>query len=216
MERDGRHLEAESDEHERQAGQQQTVLEQHVRPQEVLDLHEVRGARGSVGKRHSVQEKRGREAAEHEVLERRLLRLQASGMAAREDVQRDRERLESEEQHDEIVRRRHHDAADGGEQQEGVDLTAIEVFTAEGVVGDEGREENRTRDRDSEEDREPVEPQRATRERAGSVLADVVPQKEPDRDRRQRDDTREDRVGAAWEQFRAEHGTDHEDEGPTE
>ena len=52
-------------------------------------------------------------------------------VAGGEHVERERQRLETEEQHDQIVGRRHHDAADGGDQEQGVDLGAVEAVAAQ-------------------------------------------------------------------------------------
>ena len=60
----------------------------------------------AVHERHAVEHHGGRQHADEEVLQRRLVRLRVVLAPAREDERRDRDRLERHEDRDEVARRR--------------------------------------------------------------------------------------------------------------
>jgi hypothetical protein len=88
----------------------------------------------------------------------------------------------------------HDDSADRREQIQRVDLRTIEVLAAQIVVGDERDQHDGHRDRDGDDHREDVEPQRPADQRARAVVGDVVPQEEAQDGRRQPGGSGEQRV----------------------
>ena len=150
----------------------------NVGVERVDDLGEVGAARCAVHHGDPVQEERRREAAEDEVLDAAFLALDPLAMAGGHHVHRDRQDLETEEQHDQIVRRTHHHATDRGQQIQRVDLGTLEVLAPQIVVGDEGDQHHGDGDRDGDDHREHVEAQRAADQGRCAVVGDVVPQEE--------------------------------------
>ena len=76
-------------------------------------------AGGAVHEGDAVEQEGGGERAQHEVLEAGLLRLHPAQVHGRQHVHRDREGLEAEEQHDEVVGHGHDDAAGAGDAATG-------------------------------------------------------------------------------------------------
>ena len=134
MERSRRNLETEPDEQHRHARHQQPVLDKTVLLEEVSDHDQVRGADGAVGQGDAVQQERRGERAEDEVLETGLLALGAAHVHRCHHVHCDAQRLEGEEQHDEIVRARHDGTTSAREQHQDVHLGAGHALTFEIVV----------------------------------------------------------------------------------
>ena len=139
-------------------------------------LGDVRRADGAVDEGDAVEQERRREAAEHEVLDAALGAAELAPVARGEHVEREGERLQPDEQHDQVVRRRHHDAAGRGDEEEGVDLGAVEVLAAQVVVGGEGDQHDGGTDGDGDEQGERVERQRVADQRRRALVGDVVPQ----------------------------------------
>src|SRR5437588_445483 len=83
----------------------------------------------------AIKEQRGGEGPEHEVLHGRLARFGAPAVEASQDVKRDRQDLEAEEEHQEIVRGPHQDASGTRQQREHVKLDAVEALADEIAVG---------------------------------------------------------------------------------
>ena len=127
VERGGRHLEAEADHQQCDARHRQRLVVEwcHRALEHAHDLADVGRARGAVDEGDAVEEERRREATEHEVLDARLGALATATIARCQDVQRERQRLQAEEQHDEIIGRGHHDGADGGDEVQRVDLRTV-------------------------------------------------------------------------------------------
>ena len=92
--------------------------DEHVGAQEVLDPDERRGPGGAVGERHAVEQHRGGERAEHEVLDAGFERARTGAVVGGQHVQRDREHLECHEHDDEVVGAGHHEHAGRGEQHQ--------------------------------------------------------------------------------------------------
>ena len=134
VERSRRDLETEPDEQHRHARHQQPVLDKTVLLEEVSDHDQVRGADGAVGQGDAVQQERRGERAEDEVLETGLLALGAAHVHRCHHVHRDAQRLEGEEQHDEVVRARHDGTTSAREQHQDVHLGAGHALTFEVVV----------------------------------------------------------------------------------
>ena len=159
VERHGGDLEAEADEQQRDAGEHQRVVALDRRrrpwsatPRPISEMFVV--PTGAVDQGDAVEEERRREAAEHEVLDAGLLALSAlRRLLAASTYKRERQRLEAEEQHDQVVGRRHHDAADRGDQVQGVDLGPVVGLAAQVVVGQERHEQQGDADRDRQEHR---------------------------------------------------------------
>ncbi len=139
------------------------------------DLADVGGAGAAVEQRDPVEEERRREAAEHEVLHAALLAPAAAPIGGGEHVERERQRLEADEQHDQVVGRGHHDAADGGHQVQRVHLGAVDAGAPQLVAGHERHEDDRDADRDRQELGERVEGERPRHDRRCALVGDVVP-----------------------------------------
>src|ERR1035437_2744441 len=77
---------------------------------------QVDAAGGAVDQRHAVQEEGGGEAAEQEILERRLVRALIVAQIAGQDIARDGGDLEANEDHDQVVRGGHQALPGDGEQ----------------------------------------------------------------------------------------------------
>ena len=89
VERHGRHLEAESDDQQGDAGQHRAGRHRRATPwsaNERDDLADVGRAGAAVDERDAVQEERRGEAAEHEVLDARLLARRAVAVGGGEHV----------------------------------------------------------------------------------------------------------------------------------
>ena len=192
VERDGGDLEAEPDEQQREPGQQEggrTVAQQlrvdrarhrADRRGELGDAAQVRRAGRSVHERDAVEEEGRRERAEHEVLHAGFLRLGPPQMHRREHVRGDRQDLEAEEHDDQVVGRRHDHAARRRQQDEDVQLGAVETFAAQVAVGQHRRQHDGGTDHEREEDGEAVDRDRARdrRERPAVRIGDLPPQRD--------------------------------------
>ena len=139
MEWHGGDLEAQAHEQQAEAGQQHAVLEQDGGRQVVGDPGEARGPGGAIHQGDPVEEERRGERPQYEVLEGRLLRLDAAQVQGGHDVDGDRQQLEAEEQHDQVVGRGHDHAACGREQQQHVELDARQVLAGEVGPGEQRR-----------------------------------------------------------------------------
>ena len=167
---------------------------------------------GAVDEGDAVEQERRGEAAQDEVLHPRLLALDAPQLAGRHHVEREGERLEAEEEHDEIVGRRHDHAARGGHQHQRVDLGPVELDAAEVVVEEQRGDEHGHADDEGEEEREAVEADRAADQALGPVVLHVVPQQDGERRRDAGDDGGEDGVAAAGPAPGQERRQHHQDE----
>ena len=176
MEGHGGDLEAEPDEQEHQADQQHAVGQEHVLGQEGRDAGEVGRPRGAVDEGDAVEEEGRREGAEHEVLEPRLLGLGAVALHGGHDVGRDRQDLEAEEDHDEVVGHGHDQPAGGGQEHEDVVLGPVQLLPAQVRVADQRGQDHRAADDHGQEHRELVDGDRAGDGRRGALVADAVPQ----------------------------------------
>ena len=139
----------------------------------------------------------------------------AAAVARGEHVQGERKRFEAEEQHDEVVRRRHDHAADRGDQVQGVDLGPVVRCAAQRLVGQQRHEQQGDADRDRQEHRQRVEGDRAADERGRPVVGDVVPLHHGERSRRAGGDGTEHRVPAVGP-LRGERAEQHDAEGAGE
>ena len=180
VERHGRHLEAEADQQQGHARQQQAAVAEH-RPGQVRgDVDQVRRAGGAVDERDAVEEEGRRERAEHEVLHARLLRRDLAQVHGGEHVHGEREDLEAEEHHDQVVGRRHHQAARRGQEHEHVRLAALHLLAPQPAVMSRAPSTTPGADDEGREHREPVDAhglgQRGERTPVGVLHA--VPQRE--------------------------------------
>ena len=184
MERDERHLEPEADEDEGE------TEEQEGREPVACDRlrHDVEpGAPcGAVEEGDPVEQEPGREGAEQEVLERRLVRADLLPEHADQHVDRHRHDLEREEDHDQVVGRGHEHHAARREQHERVVLARRQRVQAEEVDGEEDGEGRGGDQEEREEERVAVGAERLP-EAAGAVPARPQPERRPRR-RRQPDE----------------------------
>ena len=121
------------------------------------ELVEVGRARGAVDEGDPVHEEAGGERAQQEVLHGRLARLDARAEEAREHVERERHRLETQEDHDQVVGAGHDDHAHGREEHEDVELPRLLAAPAQVVHGQQEHEPGGVADDEVEEEGEIVE-----------------------------------------------------------
>ena len=107
---------------------------------------------------------------------------------AGEHVERDRQDLERDEDHDEVVGRGHRDHAERREQHQREVLGPFEVFALHVGHRDEQRERGRAHDDDAEEHAEAVDAHHPGHGAHGTVVADALPL--PEQHHARRDDTR--------------------------
>ena len=157
VERHRRHLEAEADEQHGEADQQQRVVQGDRLGEQVLDLDQVGGPGGAVDHGDAVEEERRREAAEDEVLEAGLLGLRPLPVEGGQGVDGDRQRLEGQEQHQQVVGHGHEHAARGRQEHEDVQLGPVEALAPQVVVGEERAEDHRRADHEDDEHPEAVD-----------------------------------------------------------
>ena len=86
----------------------------------------------AVDQRDPVEQEGGGERPEHEVLHAGFLGLVPAHVHGGEDVDGERQDLEADEQHDQVVGRRHDHAARGRQQDERVQLGALDAAPAAG------------------------------------------------------------------------------------
>ena len=92
------------------------------------DRAQVRRARQAVHERHAVEQDAERERAEQEILHRRFVRAPARLQESRQDVERDRHRLEADEERDQIGPAGHEHHAERGAQNQEVVLARPRAF----------------------------------------------------------------------------------------
>ena len=136
---------------------QQDAVGEVVLAEEVGDLGQAGRAGGAVDEGDAVEEDRRGEGAEDEVLHGRLARLGPAAVEAGQHVQGDREDLEAEEDHDQVVGRGHEHGARRREQGQHVELGPVEALPPQVAVGDQRAEDDGAADQDHEEDAEAVD-----------------------------------------------------------
>ena len=168
VERHGRDLERERDEDEVLA----EIKERRLRGRADLAgdarVREL-AARRAVDHRHAVDEEARREGAHEEVLDGALGAAQAAPPAAREDVGRERHRLDADEQRHEVRRVRDHHHAGRREEHERVELAELEALLAQVRRREQQRERRRREEgavevqRHAIDDEHPLEVRRGRR-----------------------------------------------------
>ena len=123
-------LEGEADQQQADRDEDERVVAHRLRGQVGADAIEARAAAQPVGEGDAVEEERARERAEQEVLERRLGRPRIVAPDAGQHVDGDRQDLERDEDHQQIVGGRHHDHAGDREQDERVVLALRQAVAA--------------------------------------------------------------------------------------
>ena len=109
MEGRGRGLEAQTGDHQADAGQRQRVVDQSGLVGECLrDPREGRLAGRAVDEREPVEQRRRADRADDQVLQAGLQRRLPAHVGRAEDVERDRQQLEAQEQRDQVLRRAQH------------------------------------------------------------------------------------------------------------
>ena len=146
-----RDLEAEAHQQERQA---ETELQREaVRRDRTRDDVEPRAAGGAVDERDAVEQERARERAQQKVLDRGLARTRVAAQRPRQHVDRHRHDLEGEEDHDQVVGRRHERHARGREQDQCIVFARRYLVLAQIVDGHEERARRSRTHQDGEEER---------------------------------------------------------------
>ena len=178
VKRCGRNLERQAHKHEREADEQHALVGQLTLGQEGLDRGQVGRAGGAVDERDAVQQKRRGKRAEHEVFDACLLRLCAAQVHGREHVHRDRQRLDAEEQDDEVVGAGHDDATRRRQQQQHIELDADDALTAQVTDAQQRGEHNRAREHRSDEERKSVDAVHARQRRDRAVMMHACPRRD--------------------------------------
>ena len=110
----------------------------------------------AVDERHAVEEETGGEPAQHQVLERGLLGALLGVGEAAEDVERDREQLDAEEDHQQARCGGEEHHPDGGAEDERVVLAVVEATAVEVAGADEHHHERAGEDDPVDEEAEAV------------------------------------------------------------
>ena len=185
LERHRGNLEGETYKKETDTDEQQHIVarERLLGRQRLHDAAEVGVFCRAVDERDSVEEECRRESTEDEVLETRFLAFLAAAIARGENVEGKAERLETEEQHDEVLRGHHDDATDCSGKIQHEQLGAILTFANEVVTRREACKHHRDTDGDGSENRKMVEGESVADDRFGSTIGQVVPKEEAQHDR---------------------------------
>ena len=194
MERHQRHLEGEPDEQERHTGQQHRISR---RQRHLVGKHrghgpQIRGSRDTEEQRHAVEEERRGESAEDEVLEPGLAACRALPVTRREQIEGQAECLQSEEHHDQVVRKDHRNAADECSEDQSVGLGGVSTLALEMIVRRQDGHHRRDGHCKDGENREAIEHQRLANQR--SWLLGVSPQQSGQHGRSAERDRRQQRV----------------------
>ena len=157
----------------------------------------------------AVEQERRAERAEEEVLEGGLVRVAIRPLDAREDVDRDGHRLETNEQGDQIGRQRDGHRADGREADDRVVLAGGNPAARE-ICGRDERREDRKQDEDRAEERR----ERVDRDEPTEVLTrgDRAEDAREGHQQAGDGDDGEDRALAALAERRAGDENDHRDD----
>ena len=162
------------------------------------DAGEIGVARGSVEEREAVEQQRGAERAEQEVLERTFRGARRGAAERGHRVGADRHRLEAEEHGQRITGRRDHHGPDGREEHEHVELAALELVLGQVSARQERRQDTTKAEKAVEEEREAIDDQpRGKRIALGHVLDAVEPKADREREGRGEDHGRAEREPAA-------------------
>src|SRR4029077_3549208 len=122
----------EADEHQRGGGTgQDQVAAARRRDQERADVDQIGAAGGSVNPRDSVEQERGGERSEQEIFQSRFVVALVVAKVAGQNVSGDGGNLQSDEDHDQLVGRRHDALTGDGEQQQRVVFGRFSVLTAQ-------------------------------------------------------------------------------------
>ena len=166
------------------------------------DSTEAGGTGTAVNERHAIQEEGRRESAEHEVLEAGFLALGPLSVACCQHIERNRQCLESEEQHNEVVRHDHRDSADNGHDVEPVNLRAVHTFASHEVVGDQRHQNQRHANNDDAEHREMVIGQCVADDEPRTRLGNAAPLHADDHDGGYCDGDGTQRIEVLWPRWR--------------
>jgi hypothetical protein len=146
VERHRRDLESEPDQQEAQAERRHRREGRAGQP--LADERQIRGTGSAEDEGDAVQQERGGERADQEVLERGLRRGAPEAVVARQDVDGDRHHLQPQERDDQVLGGGQEHHAHGGEQHQDVVLRgeqALAIEVAQGVQHRRrrGREDHR-------------------------------------------------------------------------
>ena len=208
VERDDCRLEPEPDGDESERDDRRTVGDA-LRREHSRDRGEVGRMGDPIQPDEAVEQERRAERAEQEVLERGLVRVAIRPLDAREDVDRDGHRLETNEQGDQIGRQRDGHRADGREADDRVVLAGGNPAAREICGRDERRE-----DREQYEDRAEERRERVDRDEPTEVLTrgDRAEDAREGHQQASDGDDGEDRALAALAERRAGDENDHRDD----
>jgi hypothetical protein len=126
-----------------------------------------------------VDHEAGRERAQQEVLDARLLRFRLGAVERRQHVQRDGEQLEGDEHDDQVGRLDHQHHAEDAEQQQGVILAALQAHALDVAVGQRDAQQPADEQQGVQEDGKAVQHGHVVK--AGRLLAGLA-EREAERD----------------------------------
>ncbi len=157
MERDGGHLERES--HQEQSDPQ---IDERIVPRPPVaqmgrDAGESRRTRGAVEQRNAVEEKGRGKGAQEQIFQGRLVRAHLPTQETGQDVERYGQRLETQEDHDEIRGRRHHHHTQDREEDHRVEFPPGNSRLLDVLDGNQDGEGGDAQEDHVEESREVVE-----------------------------------------------------------
>ncbi len=179
-------LEAEADQQEPEPDDQHRIASA-LRGHRVGDAVQVGGAGGPEDEGDAVDEEAGGEGPDQQILQRGLARVGPGAEVPGEHVERDRHRLEAEEDDDEIARRRHQHHAQRGEQHQDVELARLLALATDVVHREQQHQAGGVADHDVEEERETVQHHHAPeaaqlpRPREGHPVGDHQGRDDPER-----------------------------------
>jgi hypothetical protein len=156
MERHGGDLEAKPDDHEAHAGQQDAGVDDCVGGEENDYFEVLRRTGRTVNEGYPVDEYRGGERTEDEVLEACLARRGPSPVVSAHGVQGDRHYFQAEEQADQAGRVGHEHRPGRAGHHENVGLRAVQVLPGQVAVRDERPQESGGTEQDREKGRKTV------------------------------------------------------------
>ena len=179
MEGRGRDLEENADEHKRQRGEDEGLVLREGR--EMGDLVDLRGSSGAEDERDAVEQKRGGEGAEEEVLDGGFRTAAGLLAVAGEDVGGDGGDFEGDEDEEQLNRAGKQAHADGAEDDERVELALVMARLGQSVEREQEGYEDDATDEDVEEDGEGAGFDGG--EEAGSLRQGELPEAGPEGER---------------------------------
>ena len=156
MERHGRNLEGDADEHEHEADRQ-PYIRSHIGCLGRGGDRRIGGRSGNaIEKRRAVEQQAGRQRAQNKIFEARFARLDVIAFEGRDDIESQILQLKAEVESDEVVCGDHHQHAEGREQHQHGIFEQQQAGAAEIVECHQQRQRRGDENEDFEEPRQAV------------------------------------------------------------